>query len=200
MAKISICIPFHDSPKSAFYLSRLLKSIEQQNFSDYEICFAKAGAMARTHNVAMLRGKGEIIKVMQMDDYFAHPSALEEIAWAFDTNPEKQWLISGCLHDQGGTIGSPHFPHWSDDIYTGNNTLGGISTLAMRKDNLMLFEEPLSWAVDIQLYYRMYIKYHLPILLNTMNVVVDVRTDRLTHTLPDELKRQEIEYLKKLYG
>lgn len=199
MAKISICIPIHDSPKSAFFISRLMKSIDQQNYSDYEICFAKAGGMARTHNVAMLRGHGEIIKVMQMDDYFAHPGALGEIERSFDQDPTRAWLISGCLHDQDGKVGSPHYPRWSDDIYTGNNTLGGISTLAMRRENLMLFEEPLQWTVDCDLYYRMFLKYHQPILLNTMNVVVDVRTDRLTHTLSDELKRQEINYLIKKY-
>lgn len=196
MPKISIAIPIHDTPKTAFFLSRLLSSIDKQSFKDYEIVITKEGAMAHNHNAAILKSKGEIVKLMQMDDYFGHGNALEEIITAFV--PGTEWVISGSLHDYDGTVKNYHSPYWTDDIYTGNNRLGSISTLSFKKQ--MLFEEPLTWLVDCDLYYRMYLKYGKPTILDTPNVIIDTRTDRLSHTLSDELKANEVDYLQKKYG
>lgn len=210
MPRISIAIPFHDSPHSAFYLSRLLKSIAEQTLTDYEIVLTKEGSMAHNHNAAILRSKGKIIQMMQMDDYFAHPDALKEIAERFEegvrtdnghdwgTNYPK-WCISACLHENNGIVGSPHTPEWTDDIYTGNNRLGSISTLAMRQGYALLFEEPLQWVVDCDLYYRLYLKYGLPKFIDNPAVVIQERPDRLTHTLSSQLKEEEVQYLKRKY-
>lgn len=193
-----MCVPYHDTPNTAFYLSRLLHSLSEQKFVNYELVIDKAGGMARTHNKVIARSKGDIIQMMQMDDYFAHPDALRNIAEGF--KPETVWQITACLHDNNGTVGNYHEPKWTDDIYTGNNRLGSISTLSFRRERGLLFEEPLTWLVDVQLYYRLYIKYGLPNLLGTANVVIDTRTDRLSHTLSDKLKKSEIEYLYNLYA
>lgn len=85
-------------------------------------------------------------------------------------------------------------------MYTGNNTLGSISTLAMRRESALLFEEPLTWVVDCDLYYRLYLKYGKPILLNDLNVVIQLRDDSETNTIPDETKRAEVNYLMQKYG
>lgn len=196
--KVSICIPIHQTPKTAFYLSRLLKSVSEQTFTDYEIVVTDEGAMARNHNAALMKGKGEILMFLQMDDYFSHPTSLRNIYYSYDA--DTKWQITGCLHDRDGVVGWPHDPEWTDDIFLGNNRLGGASTFSIRRENLMLFEEPLSWVVDCDLYWRLYLKYGLPKLLNSKNVVVDQRTDRTSHTLSDKLKVAEIEYAMKKYG
>lgn len=198
--KISLCIPIHDTPNTAFFLSRLLNSIHEQSYKDYEIVITKEGPFARNHNAAIMKAKGEIIQMLQMDDYLAHPEALHNIAVLFESNPDKQWQISACLHDYNGQIGNYHEPKWTDDIYTGNNRLGSVSTLAMRRETALLFEEPLSWLVDCHLYWRLYLKYGLPILSTVANVVISTRDDRLTNVLPNSLKMQEYEYMMKLYG
>lgn len=195
--KISIAIPYHDTPHTAFFLSRLLTSIHQQKYLDYEIILTRGHQMARNHNTAIARAKGDIIQMMQMDDYFAHSDALKNIA---DSFKENAWSITACLHDKDGKVGWPHQPEWTDDIWTGNNRLGSISTLSMRREGALLFEEPLQWLVDVDLYYRLYLKYGLPTLIKTENVIVDVRTDRLTHTIPSQLKQEEVEYLRKKYS
>lgn len=198
MPKISIAIPIHDTTKTAFFLSRLLKSLDEQTFKDYEIVITKEGAMAHNHNQAILRSKGELIKLMQMDDYFAHPEALQDIVDAF--KEEDQWLISACTHTLDGVNHfNPHLPSWNDRMYTGNNTLGGFSTLTIRNDHPFLLEEPLTWVVDCDLYQRYYNVYGPPRLLNSINVVVDVRLDRLTSTLDDNLKQKEVDYLIRKY-
>lgn len=198
MPKISICIPIHQTPKAAFFLARLLKSIEEQSFKDYEIVITDEGPFARNHNAAIMKAKGEIIQMMQMDDYFTDPGSLERLVEGFKSG--KDWQITACWHDINGEIGSAHYPEWTNDIYTGNNRLGSVSTLSFKREKGLLFEEPLSWLVDCDLYYRLYLKYGVPNLLSTLNVVIDTRNDRLTHTLSNELKANEVEYLTKKYA
>ncbi len=198
MPKVSLCIPIHDSPNTAFYLSRLLQSIAEQTFKDYEIVITKEGQFAENHNAAIKKAKGEIVQMLQMDDYFACPDALAEIVKGFESG--KEWQITACLHNFEGQVTAPHTPHWTDDIYTGNNRLGSVTTLSMRRDKALLFEEPLQWLVDCDLYYRLYLKYGVPNILETPNVVIDTRNDRLSHTLTDQLKANEVEYLIQKYG
>lgn len=196
--KISICVPYHDTPKTAFYLSRLLKSISEQTYTDFEIVLTNEPGMAHNHNAAILKSKGEIVQMMQMDDYFYDESSLQNIADGFKGGTT--WQITNSIHEIGGWIGEPHHAEWTDDIYTGNNRLGSISTLSFKRDKQLLFEEPLTWLVDVDLYYRLYLKYGSPNILQTPNVVIDTRNDRLSHTLSDELKANEVEYLKRKYG
>lgn len=194
--KLSICIPIHQTKDTARFLARMMKSISEQTFTDFEIVITQEGEFARNHNAAIMKARGDIVQILQMDDYLAYPDALNEIVWTFDHMPEGEWLISASKH----TDGSVHIPKWTYDIWTGNNRLGSVSTLAMRKESALLFEEPLTWLVDCDLYYRLYLKYGQPILLMEPSVVIDTRTDRLSHTLSDELKANEVEYLRKKYG
>lgn len=202
MPKISICIPIHDTPKTAFYLARMMKSIDEQTFKDFEIVITKEGQFAENHNAAIKKAKGEIVQMMQMDDYFAHPKALESIVAGFIEDPFVDWQITACKHlyHPIEVEGGEHQPQWTNDIYTGNNRLGSVSTLSMRREKALLFEEPLTWLVDCDLYYRLYLKYGEPNILPFTNVVIDTRNDRLSHTLTDQLKANEVDYLKKKYG
>lgn len=197
MTKVSIAIPFHDTPQTAFYLSRLLGSVAEQTFTDYEICIAKEGNFARTHNAAMMKSKGEIVKILQMDDGFCSRDSLEKIVNQFDAFPQKQWLICGTVHQPNGDI---HVPRWTDNIYTGNNRLGSVSTIAVRREAMLFFEEPLTWLVDCDWYYRMYLKYGLPIIIEEPLVNVDQRDSRLSSTLSLALKGEEANYLSQKYA
>ncbi len=200
MPKISVCVPFHQTEKTAFFLSRLLKTLDKQSFKDYELILTSDGPFAKNHNSAITKATGEIVQMMQMDDYFTHGDSLATIVSEFEKNPDKAWAITACMHHLGEQSHSFHMPEWTDDIYTGNNRLGSVTTLSFRRDKGLLFEEPLSWVVDCDLYYRLYLKYGLPLIIQTPNVSIDTRTDRLSHTLSDEFKASEINYLTKKYA
>lgn len=197
--KVSICTPYHDTPNTAFYLSRLLKSLSEQTFKDYEVVLTKEGDSARNHNAAIMKAKGDIIQIIHMDDYFYGPGALQRIVDGFN-DESVAWQISACMHNRAGEEGWLHIPEWTADIYTGNNHLGSPTTLSMRREQALLFEEPLWWLVDVELYYRLFLKYGLPRLNLTPNVVVDVRPSSLSNTLSSELKAKEFNYLMKKYG
>lgn len=195
---ISLAIPYHDTPNTAKYLSRLLQSIATQTYTDYEIVLTKEGAFARNHNAAIIKSKGEFVQMLGIDDYFTDADALGRIVAGFQSG--KEWQITACLHDLDGVVGFPHTPYWTDDIYRGNNRLGSVSTLSFRRESGLLFEEPLTWLVDCDLYYRLHIKYGLPNLLETHNVVISNPTDRVTNTLSFDIKNNEVQYLARKYG
>jgi len=197
-SKVSIAIPYHDTPNTAFFLSRLLKSLSEQSFTNYEIVITKEGAFARNHNAAIMKSKGEIVQMMQIDDYFASPDSLQKIVDGF--NNGAVWQITACWHDDGTQIGFPHQPEWTDDIFTGNNRLGSVSTLSFLREKALMFEEPLTWLVDVDLYYRLYLKYGYPHLNTDLGLVINTRHGRLTDVIPSIDKQNEIQYLTRKYG
>ena len=71
--KVSICIPFHWMENWQFFLTGCLESIEKQTFTDYEIILIKHSTMPVTSNRVIESAKGEIIKVLYMDDWLEHP-------------------------------------------------------------------------------------------------------------------------------
>ena len=90
--KISVCIPIHWMKNWQFFLGRCLESIEKQTFTDYEIIITKNGNMAKNTNEAIQKATGDIIKILYMDDYLAHPDSLKNIAENFKSRRlAKRW-------------------------------------------------------------------------------------------------------------
>lgn len=196
---ISLCVPYHKTSKTAFFLARLLTSIQEQTYTDYEIILTAKGLMAENHNAAIREAKGDIIKILDMDDYLAHPDALKNMVQEFEREPEKQWLISANNHFDGERTGYPHFPEWNHQIFTGRNTLGSLSTLAMKRTDL-LFDEELHWVVDVDFYWRMYQKYGQPILSKDIDVTVSWHPEQTTNLLSEEVKNREHQIMQERYG
>src|ERR1700740_3538057 len=110
---ISIAIPVHNMDKKDFFLKRCLDSIRMQTYQDYEIVITEHGKMAENTNEAIKRSKGDLIKILYMDDYLAHKDSLQRIVDAFKGN----WLATGCIHDSnhGSELFNPHYPTYNDD-------------------------------------------------------------------------------------
>jgi len=196
--KVSICVPYHDTPKTAFFLSRLLNSIAEQTFTDYEIVLVKKGRMAETYNEAIKQCKGEIIKLMGMDDYFTDKYCLEELVQKFDEGAK--WVASGCIHDDGSGYKNPHQPSWNDKLYAGNNTLGGFSVITLLNGDVPKIDETLDWVVDCEWYWRLFQKWGEPTLFKEMNVVIGIGDHQTTNNLSDEQKMREYALVQNKYG
>lgn len=194
--KVSICIPYHDTSRTAFFLSRLFGSISEQTFTDYEIILTKEGKMAENTNASMRKAKGELVKIMYMDDYFMSPDSLENIVQNFsDTD---QWQATGCIHDDGKQqLFNSHYPEYTKDIHTGNNLIGSPSVVTLRREGMLFFDENLSFLLDCDLYQRYYEKYGTPKLLNTVNIVIGIHPDQTSNTMLQEEKLQEFNYMKQ---
>lgn len=194
MPKISIVIPFHWMKDWPQMMERCLKSIQAQTFKDYEVILIKHSTMPVTSNRVIESAKGELIKVLYLDDYLAHGNALKEIADGFAENT--QWLVTGCLHDTGdGNLINYHEPSYNDQIYTGVNTIGSPSVLTFRREGHLLFDTKLSWLLDVDLYKRLHDLYGPPTIVNSPNVVIGIGQHQTTHILSDEQKQKEHIYL-----
>lgn len=195
MGKISIVIPIHWMDNWQHFLTRCLGSIEKQTFKDYEIILMKVDSMPITSNRVIESAKGEIIKILYMDDYLAHDDALRVIADNF--TEDTQWLATGCLHQMGdGIPNTPHYPLWNDEMGKGANSIGSPSVIAIRNQGHLLFDENLSWLLDCDLYTRYYERYGPPKLVNDLNVVMGLGDHQMTNVLTKEQKESEFIYLQ----
>lgn len=184
---ISICIPTHNMKNKDFFLKRLLDSIRMQSYQDYEIVITENGLMAENTNSAIKKAKGDLIKIMYMDDYFSHKHALKRIVDAFKGN----WLINACDTNPN--------PHWVDDIETGNNKLGSPSCLTMKNGLNIYFDERMSWLLDCDLYRRLYDQYGPPTILPDICVNIGVHDGQMTNLLTNEEKLSEHYLIKEKY-
>lgn len=202
--RISIVIPIHASMKHGeFFLWRLTQSIMMQSFKDYEIVIVQEGSMPVNTNAGIRKAKGELIKILYMDDYFAHKDALKHIVEAF--NEKDVWLATGCLHQHSSpeTLEEPHSPHlpsYAEDMHRGNNTIGSPSVITIRNTGHLLFDEKLSFFLDCDLYKRYHDKYGLPILLPDLNVVIGIGDHQTSSYMPVKEKQAEFTYMQKKYA
>src|SRR3990167_8201229 len=110
LPKVSIVLPIHNMKNGAFFLWRCINSIMEQTFKNYEIVITKEGSMPVNTNAGIKKARGELIKILYLDDWFAHPNALKDIVDNFDY--DRHWLITG--------VDTNPSPYWTPDIHTGN--------------------------------------------------------------------------------
>lgn len=172
-----------------FFLTRLINSLLKQTYKDFEVVITKQGRMAENTNAAIKKAKGELVKVLYMDDYLIDEDGLKKMVTAFDTNPDFHWLIAGADNNP--------FPMWTDDIETGNNRLGSPSALMFRNGVDVLFDENMSWLLDCDLYRRLCDKYRYPLILEGAYIGIGVGDHQMTNILTEIDKLSEFNYLKK---
>lgn len=191
--RISVAIPIHDMKNGEFFINRLLDSLDAQTFRDFELIVTKDGKMAENTNSAIKQARGEIVKILYMDDYLA-PDALQNLSDKF----EGGWYASGCLHDDGNNVGNPHIPTYTPGNLA--NTIGSPSVVAFANDNPLLFDEKLSWMLDVELYERLYERYGYPTFNPSMDVIIGLHDGQVTNLMPEDEKQQEVEYVINKHG
>ena len=87
-------------------------------------------------------------------------------------------------------------PKWEDPIkiLSGINTVSGPSVMFFKNDQ-NYFDEDLCWLNDVEFYYRLYLKYELPLLLPRQEIVQRLRNDGVSNTLSKEIKNEEGVYV-----
>lgn len=127
MPKVSICVPAYGNPEG---IRRLLASIKEQDFTDYEVILTddspddsvKAAALGAgmeglhyhknearlgatgNWNEAVRRAKGEYIKMMHHDDWFSRPDSLGSFVKLLDDAPKAALAFCGSWQV---TLGQP---------------------------------------------------------------------------------------------
>lgn len=215
--KITIAIPTHNMLSKTFFLRRSLDAIAEQTFRDFEvvitdnsdddiletvleeytdldICYLKnpIKGMAQNSNETIKCSKGDLIKVLYLDDYLAHKNALKTIVEAFD--PIDNWLVTGCTHNSHMDLRhGPHYAQFSPNDM--DNFIGSPSVLTIRKGLNVFFDENLTWLLDLDLYKRLYKQYGNPKIVDDLNVVIGLGKHQMTNILSDDLKLKEKQYI-----
>lgn len=195
LPKISIVVPYHDMENAGFFLKRNIDSIMSQTFKDYEIVLVKDGPMAKNTNSGIKKARGELIKILYLDDYLGHPDALQDIVNSFDTLLGS-WAITSANNNL--------HPYMTGDMLSGNNHLGSPSALTVRYEVTELFDESMSWLLDVDLYYRLLKKYGVPIILDSNEdkpgVIIGEHPGQMTNILTNEAKLAEHHYINRKYA
>lgn len=190
--RISVVVPTHNMERREYFLTRLIDSLCAQSFTNFDVIFTKDGQMAENTNAAIKRAQGEIIKILYMDDYLM-PDALKHLDEEFTGG----WIASGCVHDDGEHITNPHIATFAPGLA---NTIGSPSVVAFENKEPLLFDESLSWMLDVDLYQRLYERYGFPTIIPTMDVVIGLHSGQTTNLMSDAKKQKEVEYVAKKYG
>lgn len=123
MVKVSICIPAFNNVQS---VRRLLASVEEQDFTDYEVVITddsdgdgikrlaeekeyvkyykndKPLGAAANWNAAIAKGNGEYVKIMHHDDWFTQKDGLRGFVDMLDQCPEADFAFSGSRQTEEG--------------------------------------------------------------------------------------------------
>lgn len=188
--KVSIVVPIHPMANGEFFLWRLVNSLTSQTFKDWELIITKDGKMAENTNSGIKRARGELIKILFLDDYFSSPSSLEEMVHTFDF--KDNWMIVGSDDNQT--------PRWTEDIANGNNKLGSPSALMMKSTKLLFFDEAMSWLLDCDLYKRLEKEHGRPRILPGNYITLGKGDHQMTHILTDTEKLAEHILMKQKHG
>lgn len=216
MTRISVAVPTYAMPNAEFFMRRLLDSLWVQNMQDFEIVVTDNSdddvvesvcrryvtgirylrnprkGMAANTNEAIRQSSGRMVKILYMDDYMAHPDALGRMYRDFDG----RWLVTGCGH--AGTDGVPthvHYPTYSPDIHTGNNTIGSPSVLTILNDDPLMFDENLGFLLDCDYYRRMFDLYGSPTISDDVGVIIGIHDDQVSNSMTGGEKLAEHRYM-----
>lgn len=222
LPKISIVLPIHNMDNAEFFLRRVLTSIVDQSFKDIEVIITdnspdnrleeitkefdlniqyylnkpnQKNGMASNTNEALKHSTGEFIKILYLDDYLAHKDALKVIVEAFIG---VKWLVTGCDHDNGTFIGSPHLPQFHP--YDKDNFIGSPSVLTIQNGLDIYFDETMTWLLDLDFFKRCHARYGMPRFVDDINVTIGIGSHQMTNILTQEAKEKEVEYLKKKHA
>ena len=184
----------------------ILKVFEKYlNNSTLNITYIKnekgRGIISPNLNNAMKYCTAEWIKILFQDDFLYNKNALHIQHNILKDNDKIKWLITTFIHSNDGVnFYRLYHPKLSDNIWTGNNTLGNPSNLTIKNKDLIFFDERLNWLVDCEYYYRLFLKHGEPTIINEITVVNRTHGKGLTDTTPQSLKDKELTMLIEIYA
>jgi hypothetical protein len=178
------------------------------------------GKSSSNLNNAVSKAEGKWIKVIFQDDFLYGKHALMDLheyikanfqiySDNYDENgiclqnniDEAGWVVTNSEHTIDGIyLVNPYQAKWSlEVIKSGHNTISSPSVLTFKnqKDQNILFDENLLWLMDIDYYYRLYLKYGEPRIMNKINAVNRIWSGSVTSSVDQFTKDKEFEYFKQ---
>ena len=156
------------------------------------------GSSSSNINSAINNCDGEIIKILFQDDFLYDNYSIELIVNFFEDNDK--WLVTSCFHTNDGiNVYNEHHPVWNDNIHLGVNTISSPSVLSIKNGIKERFDDDLIWLMDCDMYKKLYNEYGHPKILPAINVVNRLWGNRLSDTIPQSVKDNELIKMKLKY-
>jgi hypothetical protein len=137
-----------------------------------------------------------------MDDFLSDDQALMNTIKCINDNPNSKWFASMCIHSYDGiNYYRNHTPLWNDRMGYGVNTISSPSVITLKNDSdILLFNEDYIWLMDCEYYQRCYDKFGLFTTIPKITIINRITDNRLSATLSDHHKNNEINKLTKIYA
>jgi hypothetical protein len=111
-----------------------------------------------------------------------------------DSN-ETRWVLQSYHHLENDNHFRYRTPYYTPEIQSGINTIGPPSCIVFPNEN-NFFDENLIWYMDTDFYYRLFVKYGEPIVIDRDSVVNRLWDGQITNTvITSEVKEKEQQYL-----
>lgn len=161
-------------------------------------------ASAANVNNAILNSIGEYIKPLFLDDLFNENQALEIM---INMLQDKAWIVTACEHytEDINNKFRPHRPQIPDynrtekenmqSLALGENLIGNPSVIMYRRCECF-FDNHLRMLMDTDLYYRLYLKFRLPVFENTMLMLIRIHKNSQQQLCSKELIDIEKRYMR----
>ena len=220
--QLSICIPyFLDDHQDLMYLKELLRSIQTQSFTNYEVVLSEDSAsplklevenvyeslsestqlrlvksqvsgVSANVNYAVSLARSKYVKILFHDDLLAHANSLSEIIKSLDSS-NKRWLLSACDHfnQESGELGPSMVPKLNKLLFNAKNTVSSPSVVAFRADSFLEFSQSLSLMMDCEWYIRMVHNYGKPTVLKNVTVINRVHSNQAQHGWKSRLAEEK---------
>jgi len=159
------------------------------------------GIISPNINVAMKHCSGEYIKILFQDDFLYGSTSLSQTHDFIKNEVDVEWLATSFYHSiDGVNMYRPLVPEWNDHIWTGRNTMGCPSGICIKNKNILYFDEDLNWMMDVDFYKRMFNRHGQPKILIDFTVVNRTWGERLTDTINEEIRLNEIRKMMDRYA
>jgi glycosyltransferase involved in cell wall biosynthesis len=227
---VSICVPiFIRDTKILSFFAHLLHSIESQSYKDFEVVIAgdseslaflnsqgvleksflgeKAKVFLSTNlgislntNFVISHAKGNLIKIMYQDDFFADDSSLEEIVFAL-RKTRRRWLVSASGHwdEESSKFGQIMIPKLSKELFIARNTISSPSVVALKRKYYEPFSSDLELMLDCEWYVRMTHMHGRPKTLNKVSVINRLHKEQAQHRLRKKVS-YEIKIMENMHN
>ncbi len=224
---ISLCIPAY---KNVAYLKVLLASIENQTFKNYEIIITDdspnndvekiaiefAVRMPITYkknipakgspgnwNAGIALAKGEWIKIMHDDDWFASSESLTEYALAIDNNPQASFIFTQfCDYENGVLKQINRISKQTLNRIIKNplylfkkNFIGNPSNVLLKNKLSEYYDEKLKWVVDFEFYIRCLQKLEIAYIPKVL-INIGYNNDQITKAV---FRNRQVEIPENIY-
>jgi glycosyltransferase involved in cell wall biosynthesis len=229
--KVSICIPTYDKNGSNLnFIENCINSCISQDYENFNIVVSDHSPYDGVHNLlkkydtnkikyfkyeenlgwpahntnnAIKKSDGDLIKIMNQDDYFSSINALTKMVEITENN---KWSLISFTHLDNDTnkMYNPMTPKINGDgshLLLGINTVGCPSVGLFPNDNY--FDPYVTYMIDCELWYKLYKKYGEPGVVNDYGLIIRTGSHNLTSLLKNEsneMMQKDINYLKQKYN